>query len=563
MKKKSTKERTKPCHKITITSAIPYVNGVKHLGNLVGSLLPADIFHRFYDLFEIENIYICGTDEHGTQTEIAAKKEGMTPEEYATKYHQIQKEIYQKWNFDFTYFGRTSSKIHTDMTKDFFDAIYKNGYIVENEITLPYCKNCKMFLADRFIEGICPDCGFAGARGDQCENCGKMLDPTDLKESYCVVCGKKDIIFKKEKHLFLDLSKIEPDLKAWIFRNKHWPVNTRNLALGWIKDGLKPRCITRNLKWGVNVPLKGYKDLVFYVWFDAPIGYISFTKEWNPKEYKSWWKGSKIYHFLGKDNIPFHTIFWPGEIMATRSRKTDFDLPYYVAGYEYLNWEGKKFSTSRGVGLFSDEALDIFPTDYWRYYLTSILPEKKDSNFDWTDFQNRINNELIASYGNLFFRVTSFIEKYFNNVPRPSTPGEQEKNLEKIIKQSIKSVRIYVEKVRIKEALQEIMILSNELNKYLQVKEPWFAIRTNKKDAATTIYHALNGLAVVTLMLWPFIPKTSEIAQEYLGIKGKKWKDIENISIIEPDKKVRSIILFQKVEDDAIVAAKRIRHKGE
>jgi len=485
----------------------------------------------------------------------------MSPEEYAEKYHLLQKEIYKKWNFDFTFFGRTSSKTHAEMTRLFFEAIHKNGYINQNEITLPYCKNDKMFLADRFIEGTCPVCGFVGARGDQCENCGKMLDPVELKQPHCSICGKKDISFKKEKHLFLDLSKLEPELKRWIVKNKHWPVNTRNLALGWITEGLKPRCITRNTKWGIPVPLKGYKDLVFYVWFDAPIGYVSFTKDWNSKELKSWWKGAKIYHFLGKDNIPFHTIFWPGIIMAANSKRVSVDLPHYVAGYEYLNWEGQKFSTSRGVGLFSDEALDLFPTDYWRYYLTSILPEKKDSNFDWTDFQNRINNELIASYGNLFFRVTSFIEKYFGEVPKPGNPGEQEKNLEKIIKRSINEVRKHIEKVRIKEALQETMILSNELNRYLQMKEPWFTIKTNKKDSATTVYYAVNGLAALTIMMWPFIPKTSEIAQDYLGIRGKKWKSVEELFMIEPEKKLRSIILFQKVENDALEAAKELRHK--
>ncbi|MEM5814709.1 MAG: methionine--tRNA ligase, partial [Candidatus Aenigmatarchaeota archaeon] len=319
---RATKPAAKPGERITITSALPYVNGVKHLGNLIGSILPADIFHRFCDLFGIENIYICGTDEHGAQTEICAAQERLSPKDYSDKYYAVQADIYKKWGFDFTFFGRTSSEANHRLTRQLFLAMNKNGFIKKGEMQLPYCRFDRKFLTDRYVEGRCPHCAYERARGDQCESCGRILDPTELQEPVCMICGRREIEFKTEKHLFLDLSKLEPQLASWISRNKHWPANVRAIALSWLKEGLKPRCITRNLEWGVKVPLKGYTHLVFYVWFDAPIAYIAMTSECR-KDWKKWWSGDvKVYHFLGKDNIPFHTIFWPGMLMAGRSKAT-------------------------------------------------------------------------------------------------------------------------------------------------------------------------------------------------------------------------------------------------
>ncbi|MBI5332180.1 MAG: methionine--tRNA ligase [Candidatus Aenigmarchaeota archaeon] len=545
---------------VTITSALPYVNGVKHLGNIVGSLLPADIFHRFLDLMDVDNIFICGTDEHGAQTEIAAMQEHMKPDEYADKYHEIQKEIYKKWNFDFTFFGRTSSKTHTETTQQAFKSIYKNGYILKSTITLPYCENCERFLADRYIEGTCPKCS-KDARGDQCEYCGRLMDPNELINPRCKICAKNDIIFKKEKHLFLDLSKLQDELKKWILKNKHWPVGTRNFALGWIDEGLKPRCITRNLKWGVKVPLNGYSQLVFYVWFDAPLGYISMTKDAKLKNWKKYWTNSLVFHFLGKDNIPFHTVFWPGMLMAGKD-KNNYTLPYFVQGYEYLNWEGQKFSTSRNIGVFSDKALDLFPSDYWRYYLASMMPEKKDANFEWTDFQNRINNELIANYGNLFYRTTSFISKHFGKVPRPLKPGTAEKELQERIAKSLEKIKEFVHEVKLKDALKECLAISDEVNKYLQIKEPWIMVRDKKtrKYAASTLYYAVNSLAVATFLIRPFIPQTTEQVIKCLDIKKSekiRWKDLAK-PLIKPGTVVRPLILFQKVDDNEI---SRIKEK--
>jgi len=542
-------------------------------------MLPADVFHRFYDLFGIENIFICGTDEHGAQTEISAAAEDMEPRPYSDKYSKIQSDIYKRWAFDFTYFGRTSSPAHHKLTQEMFRAMNKNGFIDRAEMTLPYCRFDKKFLSDRYVEGTCPFCGSSGARGDQCEACGRILDPIDLKNPVCMLCKKNEILhsspertrnlvriedqsstieFRKEKHLFLNLSKLAPDLETWLTKNRHWPTNVRAIALSWINEGLKPRCITRNLKWGIKVPLKGYGDLVFYVWFDAPIGYISMTSEAR-KDWKSWWSGNaKVFHFLGKDNIPFHTIFWPGILMASRSKQTNFVLPHYVAGYEFLNWEGKKFSTSRHVGLLADEALDMFPADYWRYYLISILPEKKDANFEWKDFRSRINNDLIANYGNAFYRITSFITKYFGTVPRPSDPGKAETDLQRSLERTLDRVEKLVKKVKIRDAMKEVMSFCDVLNRYFQAKEPWFAIRNKatKRDAGTTLYYGLNALVAVTAMLWPYIPLTAETALGCVGIKPQDltWKKLNGFNV-KPGKKIRSLILFQRIEDDELEAA--------
>ncbi|MCD6216016.1 MAG: methionine--tRNA ligase [Candidatus Aenigmarchaeota archaeon] len=531
--------------RITITSALPYINGVKHLGTLAGSILPADIFHRFIDLFGIPNIYICGTDEHGTPAEAAALEEGLDVKNYCDKYYEIQKKIYEQWNIDFTYFGRTSSDDNKKITQDIFLALKKNGFIIEKSLIIPYCIKCEKFLPDRFIQGTCPYCGYESAKGDQCEKCGKLLEPSELISPHCVFCGGDKIEFKEEKHLFVDFSKLQPKLKKWIEKNKQWPLNTRNFALAWIKEGLKPRCITRNLEWGIPVPLKGYEDLVFYVWFDAPIGYISMTKEWfglNKKEneWQKWWTDSKIYHFLGKDNIPFHTIFWPGVLIGSGK----YSLPYFVQGYEFLNWEGQKFSTSKHIGLLTDEALKLYPADYWRFYLSYILPERKDSDFNWKDFQDKINNELLANYGNLFYRVTSFIKSKFGVVPKPTERGEEEKILEAKLQETVSKVEKLIWEVKLRDALKEILLLASATNKYFQDKKPW-----NSSDSETTIYTAVNVLRTITILLYPFIPSLGQTALNALNVDLCKWSDISDF-LIKPGHKVKPKILIKKIEDD-------------
>jgi methionyl-tRNA synthetase len=538
--------------RVTITSALPYVNGVKHLGNIAGSLLPADIFHRFLDLFGVDNIFICGTDDHGTAVEIGAEKEGISPQEYAKKYYEIQKEIYGRWNFDFTHFGHTSSSSNKEITQEIFTAAYNNGYILKKTLTVPFCNNDKRYLPDRFTIGTCPTCNWNHAKGDQCEKCGRIMDPTDLIEPRCAICGKRAITFRDENHLFMDFGALQGKLRKWIEGNTHWADNTRNLALGWIKEGLKPRCITRNLNWGIKVPLTGYEHLVFYVWFDAPIGYISITKD-GIDDWKEWWTDSKIYHFIGKDNVPFHTIFWPGTLIASGK----YTLPHHVVGYEYLNWEGDKFSTSRGVGLFSDEALDLFPSDYWRFYLSSILPENKDSNFDWNDFQSRINSELIANFGNLFYRATYFIETYFDGKVPEAEIGEEEQKLQWEAKKTIERVRELVNEVKLREALREILAFSSQVNKYFQDSKPWETVKTDKDKAARTLYTTVNLLHPIALLLRPFIPNSSDRAIKLLDTS----KELTDEFTINPSHRIKAEILFQKIEDADLEKVKRYKTK--
>ena len=546
--------------RVTVTSALPYVNGVKHLGNITGSMLPADIFHRFLDLFGVDNIFICGTDDHGTAAEISAASEGLPVREYAAKYYGIQKEIYEKWNFDFTYFGRTSDGSHHEITKDIFLSIQNNGFIEKDIVTTPKCTDCRRFLPDRYVFGTCPNCSYDGARGDQCEKCGRLLDPAELKDIRCSICKGSNIEFNDQEHLFLNLAMLQDGLEEWL-KTKDWPAATKNFALGWIKEGLKPRCITRNIEWGIQVPLKGYEHLVFYVWFDAPIGYISITKqaflEGKIKRWKEYWTDSNIYHFVGKDNVPFHTIFWPGTLTAARNDTTkdghgNFLLPYRVQGYEYLNWEGQKFSTSKNIGLFSDKALDMYPADYWRFYLSSILPETKDSNFSWDDFESHINNELIANYGNLFHRVTHFIQnKYAGKLPY-ARPEENEENLKWHLARTVTEIEEHVRKVELREALKKILLLSSETNKYFQEKKPWEA---PEEDVRRTLYAAANILRAITIMLKPYMPKSAEKALRLLNAGDGSWDGIKEFKLKEGHV-IEAGLLFNKID---VLAHKRIK----
>lgn len=555
---------------MTVTSALPYVNGLKHLGNLVGSILPADIFHRFLDLLGVDNIYICGTDDHGTAAEIAAEEEKMDIESYVKKYYKLQKEIYELWNFDFTFFGQTSSVTNREITQAIFLKANENGYIIKKELTVPYCANCKRYLPDRYITGTCPACGYDSARGDQCELCSTVLDPIDLKEPRCAVCGKNEIEFKNEKHLFLDYGLLSDKLERWIEKQTHWPYNTRTFALGWIKKGLKPRGISRNLRWGIPVPLSGFENLVFYVWFDAPIGYISITKDAQRAKkianWKQYWTNSKIYHFLGKDNIPFHTIFWPATLMASQGveiegKATNFSLPYKVVGYEFLNWESQKFSTSKGVGLFSDEALELFPVDYWRFYLAYALPENKDSNFSWDDFAKRINNGLIANYGNLFYRVTHFIQEHFDGkVPKGIIDKEGQK-LYTELAETVECIELLVKDVKLRETLKEILAFASSLNKYFQEKQPWAVVKDAKAEAANTLFTSVNLLRSISILLSPYMPATAETALKALGAsKSTGWDSLTEVKI-KPGQRVEARLLFKKIEEQDLTRAKAYRSK--
>ena len=533
-----------------VTAALPYVNNIPHVGNIVGSHLPADIFARFLRLFGKDIVFVGGTDEHGSPTEVAAFKAGLTPKELCDKLFKTHKKIYDWFGISYDNFSRTSREINHKVVTQIFLKLWKNGFIIRKKILLPYCKFDKRFLPDRWVEGTCPYCGYRPARGDQCENCTRLLNPSELIEPYCIICKNKPE-FKEVEHLFLDLPKFEKRLEEWIKKNKHWKENVRNFALSWIKEGLKPRCITRDLKWGIKVPLEGFEDKVFYCWFDAPIGYISSTIEWAEKigkkeKWKEYWKekDAKIIHFLGKDNIPFHAIIWPAILMGS----SEFNLPYQVAALEFLNYEGDKISKSKNWGIFLDvkdekvivkveeSVIDIEP-DYLRFYLASIMPETKDSNFVWKDFENRINNELIGNFGNFAFRVLSFIKNNFNStIPEPENLGKKDKILIKKITSTKNSVKKVILKLEFKKGLKKVLLLSKAGNKYFQEKKPWESLKKDPVDCANTLYISANLLRSLAILLAPFIPFTCEKLWKQLNLKGsvheQKFEDLDKLELV-------------------------------
>ena len=401
-----------------ITSALPYVNNIPHLGNIIGCVLSADVFSRYCKMAGYETLYICGNDEYGTTTEAKALQEGISPKELCEKYCKIHKEIYDWFEIDFSVFGRTSHPKQTEIVQDIFTKLYNNGYIIKDTLTQPYCSNDKMFLADRFVEGICPHCSYEKAKGDQCEKCGKLLDPLELKEPKCTICNTSPI-FKETKHLFLDLAKLKPKLEKWIdkaSKEGNWSNNALSITKGWLEQGLLKRCITRDLKWGIPVPLEGYKDKVFYVWFDAPVGYISITAA-KFENWEEWWKNPDnvdLYQFMGKDNIPFHTVIFPSGLIGTGDNWT---LLKTISSTEYLNYEDIKFSKSRGTGVFGDHVKETgIEADLFRYYLIRNRPEKNDTQFFWIDFMEKVNGEIIANYANLVNRVLQFVDKFFDGI---------------------------------------------------------------------------------------------------------------------------------------------------
>ena len=399
-----------------ITSALPYVNNIPHLGNLM-QVLSADVFARFCRSRGYETMYICGTDEYGTASETRALQEGVTPRELCDRYHEIHKAIYKWFNIDFDYFGRTSTPLQTEIVQALFKACDDNGYIVEKESEQLYCPECKRFLADRFVSGTCPHCGYdGGARGDQCEKCGTLLDPTELIEPKCSVCGSTPVL-KKTKNLYLNLPKILPLLDEWMKKASvegFWAKNAIQITSSWIRDGLQERCITRDLKWGIPVNKPGYEDKVFYVWFDAPIGYISITAN-KTKDWEYWWRdpeNTELFQFIGKDNIPFHTVVFPSTLLASKEKWT---MLYHMSSTEYLNYEGGKFSKSKGIGIFGNDVEETgIPADVWRFYMFYNRPEKSDFTFTWLDFQEKVNKELIGNLSNLVNRTLTFVKRFYD-----------------------------------------------------------------------------------------------------------------------------------------------------
>ena len=549
-----------------ITAALPYINNVPHLGHIVGSHLPADIFARYCRAKGYETVFVGGTDENGSTSEIAALKLGVPLEEFSDRLHQEHKKIYDWFGISYDNFSRTTKPIHHETVREFFKTIYKKGFVKKGKMKVFYSPKENMFLPDRYVIGGCPKCDYEEASGDQCEKCTSVLDPSQLKNPRSTISGGK-IEIRETEHLFLRLDKLSPQLKEWIDYQPLWRDQVKSLALGWIKEGLRPRCITRDLRHGVKVPLEGFEDKVFYVWFDAPIGYVSSTRE-SRMDWESFWKNknSEIYNFLGKDNIPFHTIFWPGMVIA----HGDFNLPKNVIGLQYLNYEGQKFSKSKGVGVFCERLPELgLEPDVWRHYLTQVIPETGDSEFRWKDFQERVNSDLIGNYGNYVNRVLNFIHSRLSGViTRPSEDRftKRDKDLLEKIAEKREKVEQLLEKTELRKAYSEILELSSEGNKYINDTEPWVAIKNDPQRANDIFYNSAVLLKSLAVLSAPYLPQTSQRVWAQLNLTDSplntgRWNNVgedlgERHQVNKPE------ILFRKITDEQIVEYKDKASQG-
>jgi len=551
--------KPKPKEKILITSALPYVNNIPHIGNIVGSHLPADIFARFMRMLDYDVTFVGGADEHGTPIEIAAQKKNLNPKELCDYYYNIHKKIYEWLNISYDIFSRTSNKIHHRTTQEFFMEIYKNRYIKEGKIRLPYCEKCNRVLPDRYVEGTCPHCGYEKARGDQCEMCGNMMNPTDLKNQRCAICCSTPKIAERA-HLFFELNKLSSTLEEWIKSKKGiWNDKVIAESLGWIKEGLKERCITRDIKWGVKVPIENFTDNVFYVWFDAPIGYISFTNELG----KNLWEKNinnnadnvQIYHFIGKDNIIFHTIFWPAMLLANGK----YNMPYNVVGLQYLNYEGGKISKSQNRGVFCENLPDSgIESDVWRFYLTFLIPENSDAEWKWDEFINKTNSELIGNFGNFINRTMLFIEKNFNGRInfKDINFGDDEYNLINDIRKKAEEYKKLMLNIHIREGLKKILEISDTGNKYMQKKAPWKDLNKNITNCQRTMYCCVLICYYLANICQPFLPNSSIKIYKMLNLMSEpKFEYVYNNEIEFEIKDVSP--LFKKMDEKIINEVKR------
>lgn len=540
-----------------ITSALPYVNNIPHLGNLI-QVLSADVFARYCRLAGYETLYICGTDEYGTATETRALEEGITPKELCDRYYRVHTDIYNWFNISFNRFGRTSIPEHTEITQAIFKGLDANGYINEDTTTQLYCETCERFLADRYVRGTCPHCDYAEARGDQCESCGKLLDPTELINPACGVCGATPVL-RETSHLYIDLPAILPKLEAWMNKASvegAWANNAVQMTKSWIRDGLKQRCITRDLKWGIPVPKPGFENKVFYVWFDAPIGYISMTAEYTDA-WEDWWKnpaGVELFQFVGKDNIPFHTVIFPSSLLGSGENWT---MLHHMSSSEYLNYESGKFSKSRGVGVFGSDAKDSgIPADVWRFYMFYNRPEKSDVMFTWKDFQEKVNGELIGNLANFVNRTLTFLLKNFDGVP--DNDGLPE--FRKTVDDHIRRITEYLEWANLRDAFREVFALSSLGNKTFQDAEPWKYVKNEGERVAPLMRELVYLVRDLGILVSPFITSASEKVASFLGNPDMSWASLGDRST--PLTVRRPEILFSRMEDKD-VDAWRQRYAGK
>jgi methionyl-tRNA synthetase len=522
-----------------ITSALPYINGVKHLGNLVGSMLPADIYARYLRLRGEEVLYICATDEHGTPAELAAKEAGLPVAEFCRQQHEVQAEIGARFGLSWDHFGRSSSPENHELTNHFAQRLEAEGYLEERTTKQVYSHTDGRFLPDRYIVGTCPHCGYTNARGDQCENCTRVLDPTDLLEPRSAVSGSTDLEARETRHVFLLQSKLEGEVRDWVEAHADsWPNLTLSIARKWLTEGLKERSITRDLEWGVPVADRpGFEHKVWYVWFDAPIEYLGATAEWaavdpDARDWRSWWYDAddvEYTQFMAKDNVPFHTVSFPVTLIGSREPWKRADQ---IKAFNWLTYYGGKFSTSQGRGVFMDQALETFPADFWRWYLFANAPESSDSSFTWDTFAVAVNKDLADSFGNLVNRCLTLSAKHFGpEVPTGGEPGEREQQVATELADVIAGVTEHMAGKDLRKSANEIRRGWALANAYWEQSEPWKAVKADKDAAAVIFRTTINLLRVLSSLAWPIIPRSSQTVLDALGAGAADWPDVGAVEV--------------------------------
>ncbi|MGD0688227.1 MAG: methionine--tRNA ligase [Candidatus Bathyarchaeia archaeon] len=538
-----------------INSAWPYVNSVPHLGTFI-HLLSADVYTRYLRLKGEEVIAVTGSDEHGTPIEVEAISKGVPPKQLTDEIHKQICNLLDVYNIRFDNYTRTENPVHIRYTQDLYRKVYANGYVYTENVNLPYCERDQRFLPDRFVEGTCPHCAYEQARGDQCESCGRVLDPLELIRPKCVFCGSTPTV-KSSTHWFFDLPKFRDKLLRLVQENKQLPENARNFSLKWLEEGLKPRALTRDNKWGIPAPFPGAEGKTIYVWLEAVLGYVSASIEWaeksgKPDAWKEFWfdKQTKNVHFIGKDNIPFHVIIFPSLLLATHE---DYVLPWQVSSTEFILFEGQKFSKSKKVGVWIDEALKVAPAEYWRYILIAIRPEARDANFTWRDFEAHINSELNDVLGNFVHRTLTFVNNQFDSkIPEPHELDEKDEALKNRIESSPLKVGSLFDQFQLRSALGEIIELARAGNQYLSEREPWHLIKKDKDKASTTLYFATQLVGSISILISPVLPETAQHIRDQLNLTHDvKWSDAGKLELEVGHIIGKATPLFHKVSAPA------------
>jgi len=547
--------------KILVTDALPYANGKLHLGHIAGSHLPADIYVRSQRQKGHDVLHIGGTDDHGVPITLAANKAGVSPKDIVDRHYLLIRDNLQKLGCVFDNFSQTSRPIHHDTARSFFMRLHENGWFENREVEQLFCPSPKRFLPDRYVEGTCPHCDYDKARGDQCEHCGTLLDGTQLINPRSDICDVP-LEVRKSNHWYFQLSRAQENLQEWLGSKSDWKDNVRNYCVGWFNQGLEDRPITRDLDWGIKIPLDEADGKVMYVWFEAVIGYVSSTREWaervgEPEKWKDYWYNPdcRLVHFLGKDNIVFHAILWPAMMMA----HGDYVLPYNVPANEFLNIEGQKLSTSRNWAVWLDEFLEDFPPDPLRYYLGSVAPESKDSDFAWKDFQARNNNELADIYGNFINRSLTFLTRYFDGmVPTPKTLNDDDDVILHILASSTKTIGLHFDQFQVRAAIREYVILGNHLNKYFNDQEPWKTRKTDPDRCAATLYVCAQAVRTLAIVMAPVLPFSADKIWIMLNLDGnvseENWDTAGEHGVPSGHTVGKPEILFTKIDNDVIEA---------